>query len=159
MKTPARLNGCSERHYNPVECYRTGRRQDAAYELQCMHVDIPPPDNRTIIFNHEVLPTGRTKFKSSYQRGAVIMKTEIKIAVDTIPDTFAQALGITEKREEQLCDLIGQCYDSTDTYPQAIAGISLKTKNINELAYAIFHFGAYAGEERARQEMIQILEG
>lgn len=86
------------------------------------------------------------------------MKTEIKIAADSTSGTFAQALAITAKREEQLCDLIGQCYNSTDTYPQAIAGISQQTKNINELAYALFHFGAFAGEERARQEMIQILE-
>jgi len=87
------------------------------------------------------------------------MRTEIKIAADPVPGNFAEALGITAKREQQLCDLIGQCYDSTDTYPQAIAGISQQTKNINELAYALFHFGTFAGEERAKENMIRILEG
>jgi len=87
------------------------------------------------------------------------MKTEIKIVATPGPATFAAALGIGTNREGQLCDLIGQCYESTDTYPQAIAGIAQKVKNMNELVYTVFHLGAYAGNEQAKQEMIRTLEG
>ncbi|MCB9047227.1 MAG: hypothetical protein H6550_13925 [Chitinophagales bacterium] len=87
------------------------------------------------------------------------MKTELIIADDTTNGSFASVLGIETAREEQLCDLIGQCLTSTDTYPQAIAEISKKTNNINELTYALFHLGAFAGNERAKREMIHILEG
>ena len=87
------------------------------------------------------------------------MKTEIIITAHPATENFAAALGIAAKRERQLCDLIGQCYDSTDTYPQAIAGIAQKVKNINELVYTVFHLGAFAGNEQAKREMVQILEG
>lgn len=86
------------------------------------------------------------------------MKTEIKLAEQPDTDSFASVMGISSQREEQLCDLIGQCYDSTDTYPHAIVGIAQETDNINELVYSIFHLGAYAGEERAKDNMADFLE-
>lgn len=76
-----------------------------------------------------------------------------------MPESFAQAMDIDTQREGQLCDLIGQCYESTDTYPHAIVGIAQEVKNINELVYSVFHLGAFAGEERAKNELINILEG
>lgn len=90
--------------------------------------------------------------------GAIVMKTEIKIIAAPAPENFAQALGIGNTREGQLCDLIGQCYDSTDTYPQAIADIAQQVDDMNELAYALFHLGAFAGNEQAKQAMIRKLE-
>lgn len=87
------------------------------------------------------------------------MKTELNVVTEPMPDSFAQAMSIGAKREEQLCDLIGQCYASTDTYPQAIVGITQEVKNINELVYAIFHLGCFAGNEQAKHEMIDALQG
>lgn len=87
------------------------------------------------------------------------MKTDIKVVTEPTPEHFAEALGIGTKREEQLCDLIGQCYDSTDTYPLAIAGIAQDVKNITELVYSVFHLGAFAGEERLKQEWLHRLKG
>lgn len=86
------------------------------------------------------------------------MKTELTIVSGAEPATFAQAMAIDAKREEQLCDLIGQCYDSTETYPQAIAGIAKEVDNMNELVYAVFHLGAFAGNEQAKLEIRNILE-
>lgn len=86
------------------------------------------------------------------------MKTELNIVAQPLPETFAQAMAIATKREEQLCDLIGKCYDRTETYPQAIVDITEEVNNINELVYAVFHLGAYAGNEQARQELRNMLD-
>lgn len=86
------------------------------------------------------------------------MKTDLSIVAQPLPETFAQAMAIAAKREEQLCDLIGECYERTETYPQAIADMAKEVDNINELVYAVFHLGAYAGNEQAKQELRNILE-
>jgi hypothetical protein len=86
------------------------------------------------------------------------MKNELRIVPALTAANFAQALGIGTQREEQLCDLIGKCYDDTDTYPLAIECISENVNNINELAYALFHLGAYAGSEQQRRMMMKRLE-
>lgn len=86
------------------------------------------------------------------------MKNELKIVPEVQAANFAQAMGIGTKREGQLCDLIGQCYDDTDTYPLAIECISEHVNNINELAYALFHLGAFAGHEQARRSMLRKLD-
>lgn len=86
------------------------------------------------------------------------MNKELEVVAVPVAESFAAALGIGTKREEQLCDLIGQCYERTETYPQAIAGISQQVKDINELVYSVFHLGAFAGNEQARQELISLLE-
>lgn len=92
------------------------------------------------------------------QTEEVNMKNNLRIAPAPAAANFAQALGIGTKREEQLCDLIGQCYDDTDTYPLAIECISEHVDNLNELAYALFHLGAYAGNEQARRNILKQLE-
>lgn len=92
------------------------------------------------------------------KRRVLIMKQELKIVPQATAANFAQALGIGTQREEQLCDLIGKCYDDTHTYPMAIECISEQVNNVNELAYALFHLGAFAGNEQARRNMIKRLE-
>lgn len=87
-----------------------------------------------------------------------MMKNELRIVPIATAANFAQALGIGTQREEQLCDLIGKCYDDTDTYPTAIECISEQVENINELAYALFHLGAYAGNEQARRIILNRLD-
>ena len=86
------------------------------------------------------------------------MKNELKIVATPTADSFAAAMGIGVKRERQLCDLIEECYDGTDTYPQAIACLSQMVNSINELGYALFHLGAFAGSEQAKRELMRKLE-
>ncbi|HEY9177431.1 MAG TPA: hypothetical protein VIN07_07050 [Flavipsychrobacter sp.] len=86
------------------------------------------------------------------------MKTELRIVASPVADTFAAAMGIGVNREQQICDLIEECYEGTDTYPQAIACLSQMVNSMNELAYALFHLGAFAGNEQARRELIRKLE-
>ncbi|HYD19958.1 MAG TPA: hypothetical protein VEB40_00680 [Flavipsychrobacter sp.] len=86
------------------------------------------------------------------------MKTELTIVAKPAAESFAAAMGIGVSRERQICDLIEECYDGTDTYPQAIACLSQMVNSINELGYALFHLGAFAGSEQAKREMIKTLE-
>lgn len=94
------------------------------------------------------------------------MANNSKLITDGCPDylvlkmsasaaNFAQCLGISTKREEELCELIGKCYDDTDTYPKAIEMLYLEVNNMNEYTYCLFHLGAYAGNEQARRTMIK----
>lgn len=86
------------------------------------------------------------------------MKNELKIEPQApAAPQLALALGISTDREGQLCDLIEKCFEDTDNYPLALGCISENVDNVNELAYAIFHFAAFAGEEHARNQMIQLL--
>lgn len=83
------------------------------------------------------------------------------LIIDAVPspsETYYEALGISMERNEQLCDIIDQCYDETMTYPDAIACISRRVENLHELAYAIFHLGTFAGERHARLSMMNLLE-
>ena len=83
------------------------------------------------------------------------------LIIDAVPspnETYYEALGISMERNEQLCDIIDQCYDETMTYPDAIACISRRVENLHELVYAVFHLGAFAGDKRARLEMLSHLE-
>lgn len=83
------------------------------------------------------------------------------LIIDAVPspnETYFEALGISMERNEQLCDIIDECYERTATYPEAIACISRKVECVEELAYAIFHLGAFAGEKRARLEIMNHIE-
>ncbi|MBZ0098530.1 MAG: hypothetical protein K8F30_05575 [Taibaiella sp.] len=91
-------------------------------------------------------------------KGVTIMNTELRIVAESTADSFAAAMGIGANRERQICDLIEECYDGTDTYPQAIACLSQMVNSINELAYALFHLGAFAGNEQAKRELLRKLE-
>lgn len=75
----------------------------------------------------------------------------LSIELATEQGTFAAAMGIDTARERELCDLIEKCYEGTDTYPKAIACLSQVVSNINELAYCLFHLGAFAGNEQAKK--------
>lgn len=78
-------------------------------------------------------------------------------AVPAAEETFAGAMGISKEREQQLCELINECYIETNTYPEAVAELSARVETVNELAYSIFHIGAFAGNERAKDGMMNYL--
>ena len=83
--------------------------------------------------------------------------TIIVTAVPSSDETFARALNITQKREEQIDELMDKCHGETNTYPDAIAAISADLHNANELAYASFHLGAFAESQRTKQDLLNKL--
>lgn len=86
------------------------------------------------------------------------MKNQVSVvAVPVADERFAGALGITTEREEEINEWIERYYDETGTYPDAIAALSTQLANANELAYAAFHLGAYAGSLRTKQELVAML--
>ena len=88
------------------------------------------------------------------------MKNNILVTALEIDDeSFARALGITQKREEEIDEIMDKCHADTNTYPDAIAAISEKLNNANELAYASFHLGAFAESRRAKNELLYKLLG
>ena len=74
------------------------------------------------------------------------MATEnlIVTVVDSPEEIFAGALSISQERELEIDTIVERCHEATSTYPDAIAAFSKEMNNANELAYACFHFGAYA---------------
>lgn len=74
-------------------------------------------------------------------------------------ESFAEALGISPEREAQIDEIMDECHGNTDTYPDAIAAISERLNNVNELAYASFHLGAFAESRRAKNELLYKLLG
>ncbi len=80
-------------------------------------------------------------------------------ALETDDESFARALGITQKREAEIDEIMDRCHGETNTYPDAIAAISEALNNANELAYASFHLGAFAESRRAKNELLYKLLG
>lgn len=80
-------------------------------------------------------------------------------ALEIDDESFARALGITPKREEEIDEIVDKCHADTNTYPDAIAAISEALENANELAYASFHLGAFAESRRAKNELLYKLLG
>lgn len=65
--------------------------------------------------------------------------------------------GITIEREEELDALMDKAHKDTDKYPDAIAMITQAGITANELAYAVFHLGAFAESQRKKQELLHKL--
>ena len=80
-------------------------------------------------------------------------------ALQVESESFTEALGISAEREAQIDEIIDECHGDTDTYPDAIAAISERLNNVNELAYAAFHLGAFAESRRAKNELLYKLLG
>ncbi len=80
-------------------------------------------------------------------------------AVETNDESFARALSITEKRETQIDEIMDRCHSETSTYPDAIVAISQELNNVNELAYACFHLGAFAESQRTKYRLLYKLLG
>lgn len=86
------------------------------------------------------------------------MKKQLLVtAVPAADETFARALNIDAQREEEIDNLMDQCHQDTNTYPDAIAAISTHLHNANELAYASFHLGAFAESQRTKNELLNQL--
>lgn len=83
------------------------------------------------------------------------MKTSLTVTAAKKAGTFHAALNITDDRAMEICELIGN--NQGITLPQAIAKISTYMKSANELAYAMFHFGLFTGEEYAKEKLKDIL--
>lgn len=79
--------------------------------------------------------------------------------VETEDESFARAMNITEQREAQIDGILDRCHGETTTYPDAIAAISEEMHNVNELAYACFHLGAFAESQRAKHQLLYKLLG
>jgi hypothetical protein len=77
----------------------------------------------------------------------------------TTEENFARALNITAQREIEIDEILDNCYELTDTYPDALAAASHKLQNTNELAYASFHLGAFAESRRSKYELLHKLIG
>lgn len=100
----------------------------------------------------------QTKNNSNNNNGKTATSKALSIELATEQTTFAAAMGIDATRERELCDMIERCYEGTDTYPKAIACLSQVVSNINELAYCLFHMGAFAGNEQAKQAGFNLSE-
>lgn len=86
------------------------------------------------------------------------MKPQVTV-IDSPDESFARALGLTEQREKEIDDIMDKCHNETNTYPDAIAMIAESLNNDNELAYAVFHLGAFAESRRAENELLYKLLG
>lgn len=88
------------------------------------------------------------------------MKNHILVEpVETNDESFARAMNITEQREMQIDEVMDRCHGETSTYPDAIAAISAEMQNVNELAYACFHLGAFAESQRTKHRLLYKLLG
>jgi hypothetical protein len=88
------------------------------------------------------------------------MNNEIIVqAIDTNDEHFATALCISAQRENEIDQIMDRCHGETTTYPDAIAAISSEVQNVNELAYACFHLGAFAESQRAKNQLLYKLLG
>jgi hypothetical protein len=88
------------------------------------------------------------------------MKKPLIIVTVPAPDeTFAGAMNISKEREAVLDELMDRYHAETDTYPDALAGISPELDNANELAYVAFHLGAFAESQRTKQDLLRKLLG
>lgn len=88
------------------------------------------------------------------------MNNEIIVqAVETNDENFATALCISALREKEIDNIMDRCHGETTTYPDAIAAISSEMQNVNELAYACFHLGAFAESQRAKHQLLYKLLG
>lgn len=74
-------------------------------------------------------------------------------------ETFCQAMDISSERENELDELMDKYHGDTESYPEALAGISPHLKNANELAYVSFHMGAFAESQRTKHELMNKLLG
>lgn len=77
----------------------------------------------------------------------------------TTEEDFARALNINADREMEIDEILETCYQLTDTYTDALAAASHRLQNINELAYASFHLGAYAESRRTKYQLLHKLIG
>lgn len=82
------------------------------------------------------------------------MKNILIKVVETTEESFARAMNITIDREAEIDEIIENCYQLTETFPDALAAASYKLENANELAYASFHLGAYAESRRVKYELL-----
>ena len=81
------------------------------------------------------------------------------IIVDDESDKIPQTLGITEAREKELDILIKQYVEDTNTITDLMVEISRIVRHANELAYCVFHIGAYVGRAAAmKKELSSLLE-
>ena len=80
-------------------------------------------------------------------------------ATPSADETFARAMSISKEREAEIDILMDKYHGETDTYPDALAGISQELHNANELAYVAFHLGAYAESQRTKHELLNKLLG
>jgi hypothetical protein len=80
-------------------------------------------------------------------------------AIETNDEHFATALDISAQRETEIDQIMDRCHGETTTYPDAIAAISSEMRNVNELAYACFHLGAFAESQRTKHQLLYKLLG
>ena len=63
-------------------------------------------------------------------------------------------LGITEERSDELIKIVQNSFEDSDTHTNAFVEISKSSKHANEFAYMLFHYGAFVGQDRFKNELL-----
>lgn len=69
------------------------------------------------------------------------------------------SLGIADDRAKQLCDMLNEVDDKTETFGETIAEASKHTQTNEELAYVCFQIGACAQSMKAKHDLLSRILG
>lgn len=70
------------------------------------------------------------------------------IIIDDESERIPDVLGITPEREKEIDKILSNGFEKCDTITDVLACVSKSCKHANELAYAVFHVGAFMGKQK-----------
>lgn len=65
------------------------------------------------------------------------------LIIEDSSNDLPTSLGITEKRSNDLNDILKNAFNTSDTITEVMVKVSKEVTHANELSYAMFHLGGY----------------
>lgn len=75
------------------------------------------------------------------------------IIIDDESQRIPDVLGIIPEREKEIDEILSIAFKESDTLTDVLVYASKYCKHANELAYAVFHIGAFMGTQKLAEKI------